>query len=46
MTFCWFQPLIVHGSNAAVSEFPWNVAVYKNETLICGGNIVTGVFLD
>jgi hypothetical protein len=36
------QALIVDGVDAEVSDFPWNVAVYKNEVLICGGSIISG----
>jgi hypothetical protein len=36
------KALIVDGFEAEVSDFPWNVAVYKDEVLICGGNIVSG----
>ena len=33
--------LISLGQKAGVSEAPWNVAVYKNQELICGGSIIT-----
>ena len=33
--------LIVRGSDTDVLEFPWNVAVYRGDLLICGGSIIS-----
>lgn len=33
--------LVVHGENTEASEFPWNVAIYRANVLICGGTIIS-----
>lgn len=33
--------LIIHGKDTEVSEFPWNVAIYFTNVLICGGSIIS-----
>jgi hypothetical protein len=35
------QALIVNGAETDVAEFPWNVAVYRENYLICGGTIIS-----
>ena len=35
------QQFIADGYKAGISEAPWNVAVYRNQELICGGTILT-----
>jgi hypothetical protein len=33
--------LVIHGYDTNASEFPWNVAIYRNDILICGGTIIS-----
>ena len=33
--------LIADGNKDKISKAPWNVAVYRNQELICGGTILT-----
>lgn len=41
------KALVIHGNQAEVSEFPWNVAIYLLNVLVCGGSIITErVFLS
>ncbi|XP_070496737.1 clotting factor C-like isoform X2 [Chironomus tepperi] len=35
------KALIIHGEKTDVTEFPWNAAIYTNNILICGGNIIS-----
>lgn len=35
------KALIVHGNDTEASDFPWNVAIYRNNILICGGTIIS-----
>ena len=35
------QPKVVGGSNASISQFPWQAAVYRNGSLYCGGSLIT-----
>lgn len=33
--------LIIRGAETNAAEFPWNVAIYRDNLLICGGTIIS-----
>jgi trypsin len=35
------QPKVVGGSNASISQYPWQAAVLRNGSLWCGGSLIT-----
>jgi secreted trypsin-like serine protease len=35
------KALVIHGSETNLSEFPWNVAIYQSNVLVCGGSILS-----
>ncbi|KAG5675846.1 hypothetical protein PVAND_005716 [Polypedilum vanderplanki] len=35
------KALVIHGSDTEILEFPWNIAIYHSNILICSGSILS-----